>query len=630
MSPVIIAMKRFRIAGPKETVQKLVQHLHEFGSFHVTPPQQDSVLRESGLITGVISKEIAEKLAETESLLNDLQTALSVLPEDHPEKNHPDNIKPADRDWLSCESTLMLRSAASEILNLSRRIDGSREELKEVVKYRKMFEEYLPLIEMVASSSNVELVGVTFATHIENAFNHLEAELEKVTEGAFTIFKSTEHKEGKSGLVVYPSSLAEKVMRHVIGKKARPVHLPDKYGGKTFANTLKQLFQRENDLRRDLAELEAQLKVLSDKWSENLLSAIKTLNKKTAPLRTQKLLAHSENAFWLSGWVPEIESERLTKKIEEEFQGQVLVYALSPSPKEFEETPVQLKNVFWAKPFEKILDTYSLPQYGTVDPTMIMAVTFPLFFGLILGDVGYAVILAGLGYLLKRIFPHADIAKDAARIISLCAISSAIFGVVYGELFGKLWQEIGLPHPLFDRKEEMIHMFYLVLFLGCAHTLLGVFLGAYNGFKLGSTRTAMEKTGDAGILLSLLWIIFLIKGGQQVDWEVMVPAGFFLLKLASGDMMEVVTELPKIFSNVLSYSRLMALGAASIIMADLADDILLSGTWIVLAVLGSLTVHLINFIIGVFSPAIQSGRLHFVEFFSQFYIPKGKPFAPLK
>ncbi len=627
---MILPMHRVRIAGSKGVSKDLVQHLHHFGSFHITPPSSDPLLKDSGLSMGVFSQEITDKLSEFESLLSDIQAALALLPEpDFQRDQSPPFPLPANLDH-SEESLEKIRSAAEKIMTTSKSRDSSRGELKEVVRFRKMFEDFLPLIQMVASSTRVELTGLRFQKDFENACHDLEKLMDEVTDGAFSLFKSADGEMSGSVLVVYPVSLQDEVMRRVIGQKARPVHLPERYSGKTYASTLKRLFERERELQAELNQLNGELAKLSQKWREVFLATIEEVERTAAPLRTQHLLSHTENAFWLSGWVPEMECESLKKSVNEKFQDSALVYLLPPSPKEFAETPVKLKNASWASPFERFLNIFALPQYGTVDPTIIMAVTFPLFFGLILGDIGYALMLAGISFFLKRRWPENEIIKDVAFVINVCAISSAVFGLIYGELFGKLWDAAGLPHPLFHRKEKTLETLYLVLLLGCGHIVFGTIVGAVNGMKSGSLHTAIEKFSDAGLLLSMVWIAFWVGSGHEAGWRMAVPTSFFIIKLFAGKIFETIMELPKLVANVLSYSRLMALGLASIIVADLADDILFSGIWPVLAVTAAILAHTVAFVIGVFSPAIQAGRLHFVEFFSQFYVPKGVAFEPLK
>lgn len=623
-------MKRFRIAGSKGVADSLIKDLYRFDCFHVTTPSRDPVLKEAGLSMGVFSEDTAEKLRLSESLLADLNAALAVLPK--PEGGPPTSCPwPVQgNDWLLNETFLVLNSCVGEILDASRRMDRLQAQLDEIVKYRLMYEEFLPLIEMVVSSAYVELIGLTFPKEFENAYQDLEEAMDRITAGAFSIFRGSQGEAGGSALVVYPVSMHEKVMRQVIGKKARPVRLPEQYSRDTFASTLKCLFESENEFLAELEEETGRLARMARDRRDLLLSALDGLDRAVIPLRTQHFLAHSSKAFWITGWVPEKECDRLQRFLEEEFHGAALMFILPPSIEEYVETPVELRNVSWARPFERFLCVYSLPQYGTIDPTLIMAFTFPLFFGLILGDVGYAALLGGIGYMVKRYRPHDAAIRDAAFIITLCAIMSGLFGIVYGEFFGKLWGQLGLPPPLWDRTEETEHILYLVLFIGWVHVILGSGLGAWNGWRLGSIKKTVEKVCDVVFLSSILWIVLRSWSGAGAEWRMAVPGSAFVIKLFTGNFVEVVAEMPKFFSNILSYSRLMALGLASIILADLADDMLNSGIQMGLAILAMIMLHSLNFIIGVFSPAIQAMRLHYVEFFSQFYSPAGIPFSPLK
>jgi len=627
---MILPMKRFRIAGPKSAAHQLVKRLHDFGCFHVTSPQRDPLLREGGLSIGVFSEEAAEKLTRMENLSAELEAALAVLPKESGPDRAARLLSLSGKEWTSEATQGEIRSTVEEILSVSRQMDEILGNLKEITQYRNLYEEFLPLIEMVVSSASVEMTGITFPKEFESAYEELEEAMEKVTEGAFSILKSESGEMGRSALLIYPASLHEKVMARVIGKKARPVRLPERYSGDTFAATLKCLFEKEREFRAELERLRRRMERLSLDRSTLLHAAREGLALAAAPLKAQHLLAHSAHVFWLSGWVPENEAETLRKKLGEEFRDATLIFSESPARAEYEETPVKLKNFFWARPFERLLHLYSLPQYHTADPTVIMAVTFPLFFGMMLGDVGYAAFLAAIGYALKRRFPALQMAKDVSSVIFLCAATSAVFGTIYGEFFGGLWLQLGLPHPLFDRKEETVPMLYTVLLMGCLHVTLGAAMGAWNGIKLGSLRTALEKCGDVLLLPSLVWIAFRMESDLPPGWRLALPLAALFLKLCSGKIMETVTELPRLVSSVLSYSRLMALGLASVIMADLANDMPTSGAWLLPSLLVAVSMHALNFVIGVLSPSIQAVRLHYVEFFSQFYAPRGVPFSPLQ
>lgn len=627
---MIVPMNRFRVAGPQHMARDIIRRLRDFGAVHVIPPSQDPRLRESGLRSGIFSREDSEKLGEAEKLLHGIRLAIEALPGTEPPDEFDMQSVIYFEDWVSAEAFAYFRKITFEILDISGKLETMQARLTEVSLYRRIFTEFLPLIEMVASSGEVELIGVMFPHEIKDQMSKVERRLDKVTGGAYTMFRTSESEIGLAGLVVVPASLHEKTLRMVFERKIRPIHVPEQYSADTFAMTLKNLFEGEKELQSQITKLETQLDNLSGKYRFSLIEAESRISSETALLRTQNFIIHSERTFWLSGWVPEGDSERIMKQLDKEFESAVVVNLARPSVDEYGQTPVKLRNARWARPFERFINLYSLPMYGTFDPSWVMAVTFPLLFGMILGDVGYAALLAAAGYALGRYLPGHGLARDASFIITACAVSAAVFGVVYGEFFGKLWYAAGLPEPLFDRKEETGHLLYLVFMIGMAHVVFGSAIGVLNGLSLGNAAKAVEKAADIVFLVSAVWIAVVIIEGGEVNEGLLIPLSALVVKALAGKPVETATEIPKLLTNVLSYARLMALGLASITLADLADDMMLQATgWVAAWMAAAVCLHALNFVIGVISPAIQAGRLHYVEFFTQFYEPRGTPYTPL-
>jgi V/A-type H+-transporting ATPase subunit I len=329
-------------------------------------------------------------------------------------------------------------------------------------------------------------------------------------------------------------------------------------------------------------------------------------------------------SFWLSGWVPEADLPRLKKTIDEQFGGSAQVYSKKPSREEYSVTPVKLVNRGWARPFERLIYLYSPPAYGTVDPTAILAVTGPLFFGLMLGDAGYALILALCALGARRLTARGDLAGDLAGIGINCALWTAFFGVVFGEFFGG----VSAWTPLVHRKDDAITFLVMMVTLGGAHLCMGSLVGFYSEMRLGAARKAVEKLADCAFIVSLFiagWAVWSANGGLMV----FLPLAPLAVRIASAGVSEGGLEAPRILSNILSYSRLMAIGLSSVILADLARDIYGASQWAILGAAGAVFMHTLNFVMGVYAPAIQAVRLHYVEFFGRFYDSGGAPYSPL-
>lgn len=622
---MIIPMMRTRIAGPKSFAPRIITTICKLGFFHLTIPRHDPLLDGSkALAVASLDKENA-KLRLVESLLAEIMEALSRLasPKSAPVQ---DTCETKDDDeWFAQTQSCEFGKALREIQELTRDLPALEAEIKEVRLYQKVFEEFQPLIAKAGAFRGMEISGVTLAVGSADVFEEMKKTLDDVTSGACAVFKGKEEGRGLAALLLYPASFSDEVKRRVFGNKVRPIKPPEKYGSGSFASTMKALFMREREIGLETKRIQSRLDELAEGWRDRLSMAASALARLMEPLKAQGSVAGSQMSFWISGWVPEADLPQLKKIIEEEFGGAAVVYFQKPTREEFPLTPVKLANWRWAKPFERLINLYSPPMYGAVDPTAILAVTGPLFFGLMLGDIGYAIMLAALALWGKRFMPRDDLVGDLSSIGINCALWTAFFGVVFGEFFGG----VNAWTPLLHRKEEAITVLVMMVTLGGAHLCMGALIGFYSEMRLGATRKAVEKLADCAFIVSLFiagWSVWSGYGGPLV----LLPLVPLVVRIASAGVSEGGLEAPRIISNILSYSRLMAIGLASVILADLARDIYGASDVAVIGVAGAVLIHAVNFVMGVYAPAIQAVRLHYVEFFGRFYESGGAPYSPMR
>jgi V/A-type H+-transporting ATPase subunit I len=282
------------------------------------------------------------------------------------------------------------------------------------------------------------------------------------------------------------------------------------------------------------------------------------------------------------------------------------------------------------RPFESIVRVLPLPRYGTIDPTPFVAVFFPMMFGMMLGDIGYGVLLALGAIVLHRRSRPGSLLRTIAEIAGPCSAFAIIFGALYGELFGDLGRQwFGLRALLFDREESIVAALAVAAGLGVVHVVLGLVVGA-----VGSARRHPRHALGQGIssLMVLLTVAALLAAFEVLPSALFTPSvigllvAFPILIAAEGVLAPI--ELLATLGNVLSYARIMALGTASVMMAVIANRMVGAMGSAVVGFVFALLFHLVNFAIGLFSPTIHAMRLHFVEFFGKFYSPGGRPYEP--
>ena len=381
--------------------------------------------------------------------------------------------------------------------------------------------------------------------------------------------------------------------------------------------------KEKGGLEKRIEADEKALARLSVKWNDFLLLSEQLLavelEKAEAPLR----FAVSKSTFVIWGWVPAGELETLEATLSKATGERIFVEA--EYPHHSEKVPVKLANPKPARPFEFFMRLYSLPRYDEIDPTLFMFITFPLFFGFILGDVGYGLVTFFLLLWLKEKFSSAS---GLVNVLIPAALSSIIFGFLFGEVFG-FEQAFGVEFPqLISRAHEINAMLITAVAIGLLHVNLGFVLGFVNELK--------HKGLFKAFCAKLSWIILQLGVALWVFWDakagIAVSAAAVAL-IYIGESMRGMVELPGLLSNIVSYTRLAAVGISSVMLAtvinDISKEIAQSGAiGIAASVIILFIGHTINLALGLLGGFLQSLRLHYVEFFTKFFEGGAAPFKP--
>jgi V/A-type H+-transporting ATPase subunit I len=251
---------------------------------------------------------------------------------------------------------------------------------------------------------------------------------------------------------------------------------------------------------------------------------------------------------------------------------------------------------------------------------------------MILGDVGYGVALGFIAALIRwRSAPESMLRKVAAVGLA-CAVFAVTFGVLFGELFGPMGQHwFGLAPVLFDREHAIIAAIVAAIGIGVVHTVLGLVLGIVTTVR-GEPRLAVSRVVQLGMLvlvvLAVLSAVQVLPSALFTKLAIAVVVGFPILVLLEGFVAPI--EFLSTLASVLSYVRIMALGTASVLLAVVAGEMVGVFGSAIVGVLFGLLFHVVNLAMGVFSPTVHALRLHYVEFFRQFYSPGGHRYEPFR
>lgn len=372
-------------------------------------------------------------------------------------------------------------------------------------------------------------------------------------------------------------------------------------------------------------------------------------------------LTNSKRTFALTGYIPESRSIEVQKIISDKFEAAVEIESLA----ENEEPPVALKNPAFSAPVESVLETYSLPKRGEVDPTSVMAIFYYIFFGMMFSDAGYGIIMAlGCAFLLKKFKNMETGMKKSLKMFMYCGISTAFWGFMYGSFFGDAVTvigktffnvEIAITPIWFDPISGSNSMTLLmVCFLfGIIHLFVGLGMKAYMYIK---ERKFLDILYDViswyllvgGGILALLSMdmlsnmtgftlppVFMTIGG------ICAAVGAVIILLFEGRGSSPIKRLLKgayglygitsYLSDILSYSRLLALGLATGVVAQVFNEIASmfgGGIGVIPFTLVFIVGHALNIGINALGAYVHTNRLQFVEFFGKFYEGGGVKFSP--
>jgi V/A-type H+-transporting ATPase subunit I len=622
-------MERVLMAGPQSLLEPCLESLHKARVIHVTSPTAAKFLGELGFEPGVSA---GLRMAAAEKLLFDVKSALQTLVQILPDRKDILSFGPTtELDWLEQARVENISAICDRIARTHSKMSALSAERDGLAAHKRFFGEFKPLVGFFSELKSVEIAGVVLRERNGTSEHELESALYAAVGGAYEIFRGAAREGSLALLVAYPKRERKKMEREVFDPLAGKISRVRAAGGaqnETEGESISSVFEKDEILEKKLAACGKILEDYAVRYTALLRSAERGLEYTVKQLLLRDFIASSPMVFCVSGWIPADKRDGLGQMLAGEFGGKIIMATSKPTPTEYQDTPVLLRNPSWASPFERLLGFFPPPIYGSVDPVLSVMFFFPLFFGLIVGDIGYGLILFLVARFIGLRRGGSAVWEDVSKILYACVFSTMLFGAVYGEFFGFSSDIFGLPSPLFDRKRETGVLLSAVLALGVIHLSLGNLMGALDWLRRGYFRRGAVNLLDLSLIWFAGWIgyqWFATGGPGKLSVYCFV---FALMAKTVLDGPKAMMEIVRVFSGVLSYARLMALGLASVMLAAAANKMFEVAGSGVFGFLGALGLHTLNFVLGLFSPVIQSLRLHVVEFFSQFARQGNVRFAP--
>lgn len=478
----------------------------------------------------------------------------------------------------------------------------------------------------------LEQLSFTETTHCHVGFLP-EKELPAFQEGLEKLLADWKtYGEGQDGraLVVLAYERDEEAVKHLLKEHDFSEAVLPKRSG-TAAQVQQELLQEAREREDKIARLQQETKdTLPQKQQVELYyDQLSTTHE-----RLQNGGVETVSAFKVQGWVRKDRTQRVENVIRSVTDAYQLTFA---DPAEGEIPPTVLENGKLVEPYESVVELYSLPKAGSIDPDLIMAPFHFIFFGMMLSDAGYGLVLTVMLYFALKKFKPTGFARQLALVIFFGSISTVLWGAMFGGWFGLEWKPL-----LFVPMKEPLKMLALCFGLGAIHLVAGMLVKIYMLLRDGDVMGAVCDQISWLIMFLGFFLMALVPGpiGKYLAW---LGAGIIILfggREKKGIVSRLLGGLLTLYnisgylSDLLSYSRIFALGLATGVIAMVINTVA-QMLWsagpvgIVAAILVLLAGHYFNIIINVLGAFVHSSRLQYIEFFGKFYEAGGRAFLPL-
>lgn len=424
--------------------------------------------------------------------------------------------------------------------------------------------------------------------------------------------------------------------------------------------------REQKELAAELEQLDNKLKAIASKFALPLVEIEGLADTEYRLLSAIRGFPRTEATVLIAGWVPAADVAALEQRMRKITNNRYILETTLPDTSAEEQVPVLLRHSRLLRPFEVLISTYGLPDYQELEPTLFVALSYIVMFGMMFGDAGHGMVLAACG-LIAVFVCRSNKFRDLGVFLLFGGLSSIVFGTVYGSYFGiealkkyALWQD-----PL---EGNPVYLMYGAIGIGVTMISLGLILNIVNRFRRGDVIGGiLDKFGLIGLLFYWGTLVLLINGTAIralglmnasvilflvvpiVGWSVKGPIEHFLGHgtgrqnganggLASAIMESCVGAFEAVLSylaNTISFIRLAAyamshaalLFATFMVSAEVRDFPIGGSLWSLLVIIiGNIIAIVLEGIIA----SVQALRLEYYEFFGKFFSGNGQPFEPFR
>ena len=625
-------MKHLRLLGMESEREALLKAMQDMECVEISSIDGSEEALKSGF-----AKPDDKALMSAQEASRAYRTALASLDRFAPEKKGMFRKRQgvSRAAFFSAESEENARTAAETINKDTRRLGEIESERTKNEALRATLAPWLTVDAPLGGADGA--LAVFFGTAGLNVTDDALKALADSLDGLLTWQQASSDRSLRYLLVMCHGSVKERALSALRDLGFSTVSFRGMTG--TAKENDKALAENLAALKKERQEIEQRIAGLGGK-REALLEAS---DRAAIALRREEAksrLVGTDKVFLLEGWLPADRCAEIEKTLE---PFTCAIETREPTEDEYPQVPVQLKNNKLTQPLNMVTEMYSLPAYGTLDPNPLMAPFFILFYGIMMADMGYGLLMMIASVVISKKYRPKGTSGELFSLLGLCGISTFIMGALTGGFFGDfLTQLVAIVSPgtvfalpkLFDPLDDLTMILIGSMALGMVQIVTGMAISLIEKCK-------RKKFLDAFFEEITWWIVFIgiallaLGKGAAVLYvgcalvllgPIVQGKGWGRLTGVFGSLYNHVTGY---FGDILSYTRLMALMLAGSVIAQVFNMLAAMPGNVIAFIIISMLGNAMNFGLNLLGCYVHDLRLQCLEFFNKFYVDGGKPFRPM-
>ena len=625
-------MKHLRLLGMESEREALLKAMQDMECVEISSIDGSEEALKSGF-----AKPDDKALMSAQEASRAYRTALASLDRFAPEKKGMFRKRQgvSRAAFFSAESEENARTAAETINKDTRRLGEIESERTKNEALRATLAPWLTVVAPLGGADGA--LAVFFGTAGLNVTDDALKALADSLDGLLTWQQASSDRSLRYLLVMCHGSVKERALSALrdLGFSTvsfRGMTGTAKENDKALAENLAALEKERQEIEQRIAGLGGKREVLLEA-SDRAAIALRREEAKSRLVGTDKV-------FLLEGWLPADRCAEIEKTLK---PFTCAIETREPTEDEYPQVPVQLKNNKLTRPLNMVTEMYSLPAYGTLDPNPLMAPFFVLFYGIMMADMGYGLLMMIASVIISKKYRPKGTSGELFSLLGLCGVSTFIMGALTGGFFGDfLTQLVAIVSPgtvfalpkLFDPLDDLTMILIGSMALGMVQIVTGMAISLIEKCK-------RKKFLDAFFEEITWWIVFVgiallaLGKGAAVLYvgcalvllgPIVQGKGWGKLTGVFGSLYNHVTGY---FGDILSYTRLMALMLAGSVIAQVFNMLAAMPGNVIAFIIISMLGNAMNFGLNLLGCYVHDLRLQCLEFFNKFYVDGGKPFRPM-